>query len=139
MNPLEMFRDKARFIGLQVADEVPAEVVMAAILYLFHALLDEVFAEIPLTGRRGLQNGLNRLFLADGEEADLLGRTLRICRSFCQQILDFSKVFRDSNHVLLTMLRYTRQPMGPGYGKSDQSLFEGEIWPSTLLSCCRSQ
>jgi hypothetical protein len=35
--------------------------------------------------------------------------------------LDFPVVFRDSNHVLLAVLRYTRQPSGPGYGKSDQS------------------
>ena len=139
VNPLKMLGCDLRLVRLKVADEVPDQVVPSRFFDLFEPFLHEIFAEVPLPGFSCLENGLDGLFLADGEKPDPVRRPSGISRSFRQQILDFSKVFRDSNHVLLRVLRYTRQPMGPGYGKSDQQFFEGKVWPSTLLSYCRSR
>ena len=132
-------RNGAGLVRLQVTDEMPGQVVAGALFDLLEALLDEVLAEFPLARIRRLEDRLDGLFLAHCEQPNTARRATRLGRRIRQQILDFSKVFRDSNHVLLRVLRYTRQPMGPGYGKSDQPLIEGETWPSTLLSCCRSR
>jgi hypothetical protein len=68
---------------------------------------------------------------------DVLGTTPGFHCSFGQQIADFSQVFRDSNHVLVRVLRYTRLNIcrvmvSPAIHN------EGEIWPSTLPSFCRA-
>jgi len=121
VNPLKMLGYSLCFVGLEVANEMPGHIIPVDLGDLFQPFLHKIFAKIALTGRIGLQDRLGGLFLADGEKPDLLPGSPRIDCSFRQQILDFSKVFRDSNHVLLRVLRYTRQPSGPGYGKSDQS------------------
>ena len=97
---------------------MPYQFVIGDSRNLFNALSDLIFAEISLAGGGGLDDARKRLFLADGQQLHRLGATARIHSSFRQQISDFSQVFRDSNHVLLPVLRYTRLKSEPGYGKS---------------------
>ena len=122
VNPLKMLGYSLCLVGLQVSDKMPPEVIPGGTSYLFQPLLNEILAEVPLPGRSYLENGLQGLLLADSNKPNIVCCPPGICCSFRQQILDFTKVFRDSNHVLLRVLRYTRQPTGPGYGKSDQPL-----------------
>src|SRR5690606_34136661 len=87
------------------------------ICHLRERLLDEVFPELPLAGRGGRGHSGSGLGLAHGEQPDGAGRAPGIGRGPGQQILDFSKVFRESSHVLPACVRYTRQPRHPAYGK----------------------
>jgi len=115
-----MLGNDARLVALQMAYEVPDQVVTAGRRHLFDALPGEVFAKIPLPAGSRLQHLVRALCLACGKQANGLARPASLYCSFCQQILDFSKVFRDSNHVLLRMLRYTRlRRSSPSYGKSE--------------------
>ena len=136
MNPVKMFGNRPGFIGLQMADEVPDGVVIRDFLDFGKAFLDEVFAKIALSGRQGLKDRLDRFSLAHGQQAYRLDGTPRVQRCIGQQILNYSKVFRDSNHVLLALLRYTRQPQGPSYGKSGQLHPEEKTWQLMLLNYC---
>jgi len=65
---MKMLGYRPGFIRLDVADEVPGEIVPAAVIYLVQPFLDEIFAKIPLTRCGGLQNGLQGLFLADRKQ-----------------------------------------------------------------------
>ena len=97
---------------------MPVEPVIAEFCDLFDSLLHLVFAKIPLSCGNGLSDALKGLFFANGEQSDGSRVTPSIYGSFRQQIADFAQVFRDPNHVLLPMLRYTRPSFQPGYGKS---------------------
>ena len=55
----------------------------------------------------GLKDLFEGLPFADGEQSDVPGSTPSIYCRFVQQIADFAQVFRDSNHVLVRVLRYT--------------------------------
>ena len=67
---------------------MPGEVRVGRRLNLVEALLDEIFAEIPLPSGRGLDDLLQGLFFADGEQADAVGVTISPGRCSCQQIAD---------------------------------------------------
>ena len=82
MDPLKMLSDRASFVGLQMADKMPGQVVTASGIDLFQPLLNEIFAEIPLTRAGSLQDRRNRLLLTDRQEPYMVRRSLRICRSF---------------------------------------------------------
>ncbi len=72
MNPLKMLGYRLRLVRLQVANEMPDNVITVDCGDLFQPLLDEILAEIALADGLGLQNGFGRLFLADGEQPDLV-------------------------------------------------------------------
>ncbi len=118
VDPVKMLRNGPGLVGLQVTDEVPDEFIAGHGQDLFEPLLNLVFSEIPLAGAGRFEDAGDRLFFADREQSNTIGSAARIVCSFRQQISDFSQVFRDSNHVLLRVLRYTRLHSEPGYGKS---------------------
>ena len=60
MYPVEVFSDGPGLIGLQMADEMPDQVISAAGGDLFQSFLDEIFAKIALPGIGGLQNRSKR-------------------------------------------------------------------------------
>jgi hypothetical protein len=117
---------------------MPAEPFFCQFCDLLDAFLHDVFAKIELSRGGRFDDLLERLFLADREQVDVSGPAPGFHRCFGQQIADYSQVFRDSNHVLVRVLRYTtlniRRVM-----VSPAAHNEGEIWPSTLRSCCRSR
>jgi len=120
MHPGEIIGYKPRFVALDMPDKVPDQVVPTRCRHLVNALFGEILAEVPLPGGDRLQHRFGTLRLARGEQAHGFRLPVSLHRSFCQQIVDFSKVFRDSYHVLLRVLRYTRLRLLPSYGKSDR-------------------
>jgi hypothetical protein len=73
---------------LQVPDEVPGEVQIRQGLILLDALLDEIFAKIPLPCSRGLANLVEGLFFADSEQANARRVAPGVVSGFLQQITD---------------------------------------------------
>jgi hypothetical protein len=100
--------------------------------------MDEVFAEITLPGSVCFPDFFQGLLLAHGEQLYLRRFAVGFdCRKV-QQIADFSQVFRDSNHVLVRLLRYTRLNSVRVMVSPDVKN-EGKICPSTLPSSCHSR
>ena len=121
MYPVKMLGYGLRFVGLEVANKVPFQGTVGHDPDLLQPLDDLILAEIDLAGSCGIMDGRNGLPLADGQQFHASRVAARISSGFHQQISDFSQVFRDSNHVLLRVLRYTRLRSVPGYGKSGHS------------------
>ena len=119
MHPSEMFGDQARLVALDMADKVPDQVVPTRRCHLVDTFSCEVLAKIPLPGRYRLQHRCGAVCLARSEQPHRIRTPVSLDRSFCQQILDISKVFRDSYHVLPRVLRYTRLRSSLSYGKSN--------------------
>jgi hypothetical protein len=61
-------QELAHFVGLQMADEVPAELFAAELRNLLGKLLNATFAKEALTGLGGLAQGFDRVELRDGNE-----------------------------------------------------------------------
>ncbi|MGB5345628.1 MAG: hypothetical protein WBN23_05635, partial [Woeseia sp.] len=129
VHPVEMFSNLTRLVALQVANEMPDKIAARGGPDLVDPLLHEVLAEVPLARPGQRQDGRKGLPLADREQLDGACRPPGGLRRSIQQIMDFPKVFRDFYHVLLRVLRYTRQLTRPGYGKYGCQSLEGETWP----------
>ena len=75
-------------------------------------------AEIALTGFSQCTDGRYRMTLADSKQRQALRvAALGVTGGFHVRLND-GQVFRDSNHVLVCLSRYTRLRLLPGYGKS---------------------
>jgi hypothetical protein len=68
VHPVEMLRDGARLVRLELSGEVPRESVRGELLELRQRLLQVVFAKIPLARLRHDLQGLRGLQLADCDE-----------------------------------------------------------------------
>ena len=117
VNPVKVLSDGSCFIALQVAYEVPGKVVGPDQSDLFETFLEVVLAEVRLPLGHGFAYRLDGLFLADCQQVDSRRVATCLARRIGQQIADFPQVFRDSNHALLRVLRYTRPEIELGYGK----------------------
>jgi len=71
MDPVEVFRDRPGLVGLYRADEMP-DCIAIDRLDLVQRFLQVILAEMPQAGCTGRHQGFDRLFFADGEDADRL-------------------------------------------------------------------
>ena len=135
VNPVEMFGDRACFIALQPADEMPDKIVADRSRDLRQRPPGRGSRRSPFARRRRHRGLFRRLRLGDREEPDRAAGSRPASRA---DWVSKSRIFRKFSVTLITFcsgcFAILGPAIGPAYGKSGAGATirtEGEIWPST--------